>query len=119
MTTVELTYETVLAAALSGPSNERSMKHVAVALGTTQEKLRSFFDSLPKDSKMHLKGSFIRTGTKRVGGGGKREPVPSKPNVAQLIAEDPGGSTKEDTYRQCLLQDVEQCNWRMRRAMKG
>ncbi len=118
MTTVELTYETVLAAALSVPSNERSMKHVAITLGTTQEKLRSFFDSLPKDSKMHLKGSFIRTGTKRVGGGGKREPVPSKPDVAMQIATDPGGCTKEDLYRVGMLLKCETENWLMHRAIK-
>jgi len=57
--------------------------------------------------------------TKSNAGGGKRVAAPYHPNIAALIENDPGGSTKEDIYRQCLLQDVEQCNWRMRRAMKG
>ena len=52
-------------------------------------------------------------------GGGKKTPYPKPPNVMELLANDPGGSAKEDLYRLCLLQDVEQCNWRMRRAMKG
>ncbi|MEM8871071.1 MAG: hypothetical protein AAGE38_11765 [Pseudomonadota bacterium] len=59
------------------------------------------------------------TNTKPKAGGGRGGPIPKSPNVAALIENDPGGSTKEDIYRQCLFQDVEQCNWRMRRAMKG
>lgn len=116
-----VTYDIVLAAALSIPSPKRNVKNVAATLGTTPEDLRAFVKSLPKDSPMRLmKNNTIRTGTKRGGGGGgKREPIPSKPNVAMEIATDPGGTSKEDIYRQCLLKDVEQCNWRMRRAMKG
>ncbi len=51
-------------------------------------------------------------------GGGSAASAPKSPNIAALLANDPGGFTKEDIYRQCLLRDVEQCNWRMRRAMK-
>jgi len=56
--------------------------------------------------------------TKSNAGGGKRVAAPSRPDIAALIENDPGGSTKDDIYRQCLLRDVEQCNWRMRRSLK-
>lgn len=58
-------------------------------------------------------------GNRGKGGGRPGVSTPKSPNIAKLIADDPGGSTKEDIYRQCLLQDAEQCNWRMRRSLKS